>query len=123
MFKIEESPLRIAYAMDILEVSFGIGGWFLVGSLLLLATHAEIQPVVALLIPLLGTVGIMIVLFLLRALVYLSIWVVHCMFLPSIPFSAFLIFLSGIIVQTVTTIRRMVREGSPEPSNEESKED
>ena len=110
MFKIEESPLCIVYAMDILEISFGIGGWFLVGSLLLLVTHAEIRPVVAIMIPFLGTVGIMLVLFLLRALVYLSIWVVHCMFLPSIPFSAFLIFLTGIIAQTVTTIRRMVRE-------------
>jgi len=106
--------------MDILEISFGIGGWFLIGSLLLLVTHAEIRPVVAIMIPFIGTVGIMLVLFLLRTLVYLSIWVVHCMFLPSIPFSAFLIFLSGVLAQTVTTIHRLVREG---PSNEESKED
>jgi hypothetical protein len=96
--------------MDILEVSFGIGGWFLVGSLLLLGTHAEMEPVVALLIPFLATVGIMAVLCLLRALVYISIWVVHCMFLPSIPFSAFLIFLSGILAQTVLTIRKMMRD-------------
>jgi hypothetical protein len=123
MFKIEESPSRIAYTMDILEVSFGIGGWFLVGSLLLLVTHADIQPIVAIMIPFGAIIGIMLSLFLLRALAYLSIWVVHCMFLPSIPLGAFLIFLSGILVQTVTTIRRMVSEGAPDPSNEESKED
>jgi len=103
--------------MDILEIAFGIGGWFLVGSLLLLGGNETVQPYVLLIIPFLVTIGITVVLYIARLLLLFAIWVVHCMMLPSIPFSAFLIFLGGILVQTVLTIHRLYNEVPVRPTS------